>query len=177
MSELPLETYPRCLKDVIVRAADDPGFDFDSVVDEWPNEFFALGCPCGSDAFKVESFFSRSSFLPEDRAYGPIHTTCETCRREATIFDPELHGYDVEIDHFPPHPPYLGTWQVYSCPSCGAHAFALTARFQYPTRAGEPHRRADGSFASREDLFSYFTLVGRCSSCEAIGTISSVECA
>jgi len=46
------------------------------------------------------------------------------------------------------------------------------ARFQYPDNV------LDETYtAAPEDLFSYFTLLGRCSSCRTIVTISSVECA
>lgn len=126
--------------------------------------------------FAVESFISRSRFLDEDRAYGPLNLECCACHRTANIFDPELHGYDVEINHFPPHPPYPGDRRRYRCSSCTAESLVLIARFQYSSRAGQLHR-SDGSPIPKEDLFTYFTLIGRCKDCGAHATISSAECA
>jgi len=168
---------PHCLDPVVATSAENPGVELDSIVDEWPNEFFALSCPCSGLQFTVQSFFSRSACLEQDRAYGPISVACCACQRSATIFDPALHGYDVEIDHFPPHAPYLGDWRVFQCSSCASKAFGLIARFQYPANAGDPHLRPDGSSIPRHDLFSYFTLIGECGTCGSLSTVSSVECA
>lgn len=148
---------PRCLRELVARAAEDPGVELDALVEEWENCFFALECSCGGRSFTVRSFI-------EERAYGPIHLQCAACNRETTCFDPALHGYDVEIDHFPQPAPYRGPFRAFACPECESERFALTARFQYPDNV-------------REDLFSYFTLIGRCNGCNALATIASIECA
>ena len=172
---------PRCLEELVARPTGDPGVELDALVDEWENHFFSLHCPCGGNSFTVRSFFYRRQYpseeLDEDLAYGPITLRCCTCNRELECFDPALHGYDVEIDHFPEPGPYTGTIRDYECPKCAAKAFALTARFQYPANVMEPIQGAGGSVPASEDLFTYFSLLGRCDACEIVVTIASIECA
>lgn len=168
---------PRCLRELLARPTTDPGVELDSVVEEWQNYFFSLACPCGSNSLKVRSFISRVEYLVEDRAYGPITLRCPTCGRDHQSFDPALHGYDVEIDHFPLPGPYGDAFRDYHCPNCAADTFSLIARFQYPDNVLEPSPGARPHASASEDLFSYFTLLGTCGSCKTTVTISSVECA
>jgi hypothetical protein len=168
---------PRCLGAFLAHRTTDPGIDLDSLVEEWENHFFSLACPCGGTSFTVRSFIDRPKYIEEDRAYGPITLQCSTCNSARAFFDPALHGYDVEIDHFPEPGPYPGTLREYGCPNCSARTFALIARFQYPDNVLEPHKGAGSYVPASEDLFTYFTLLGTCDHCEATVTISSVECA
>ncbi|MEO8275027.1 MAG: hypothetical protein ABI639_02350 [Thermoanaerobaculia bacterium] len=167
---------PRCLRSVVARAVADPGLELDAVVDEWTSVFYALACSCGSSRFAVRSFIYREEFLEQDRAYGPMAIACAECDRKSEIFDPERHGFDVEIDHFPKPGPYRGTLREFACASCSGKTFALVARFQYPDEVLNPLRGPAGFNAAREDLFSYFSLLGTCGACEAGVTIASIEC-
>jgi len=96
----------------------------DSVVEEWPNHFFSLACPCGSAALNVRSFIDRHKYLDEDRANGPITLRCPSCGNDHPSFDPALHGYDVEIDHFPlpgPHGDTSATTRAQPAPPTPSH--------------------------------------------------------
>lgn len=168
---------PRCLGALRAQRSTAPGVELDALVDEWQDHFFSLACPCGATSFAVRSFIDRDAYLQEDRAYGPITLRCSSCQRVLECFDPGLHGYDVEIDHFPEPGPYTGTLRDYGCPQCSAQAFALTTRFQYPDDVMAPRHGAGSYVAASEDLFSYFTLIGTCGSCATPVTIASVECA
>ena len=157
-------TTPRCLADFVLAATTDPGVEFDLI----PNgelRFFSLNCACGGDRFAVRSVFIPHYYLKNRVAYGPIALRCAACEVEHVCFDPTKHGYDVEIDHFPPTGPFEGEIEDFPCPACGTKAFRLIACFEY---------FAAGAAA---DLFAYFTLMGNCSACDVLTTIAHVECA
>jgi len=167
---------PRCLGELVTRPGNDPGVERDSLVESWPERFFVLACPCGGAAFAVRSHICRERYLGFERVYGPITLRCAACGRAALCFDPALNGYDVEIDHFPEPGPYSGDVREFGCPSCAGKSFALTVCLQYPDGVIKPQRAPGAREPASQDLFSYFTLIGACTSCAALATISSVEC-
>ncbi|MEO7794553.1 MAG: hypothetical protein ABIV06_07240 [Thermoanaerobaculia bacterium] len=168
---------PRCLVDFVVRSTEDPGVELDKLVEVWPERFFRLACPCGGEAFRVRGRVQREKYLQIDRLAGTGTTICRVCGRAAVAFDPALHGYDVEIDHFPGAGPCPGVLQDFSCPACARQAFALVVRFQYPDNVlahrWPPERRQP----LPQDLFTYFSLLGRCVACGEWTTVQSTECA
>jgi hypothetical protein len=172
---------PRCLQQVLASPAPEPQVLLDTLT-ESPNRFFSLTCACGEARFTVSGELHRNVLIDQDLVYGPVTAKCMICQRDSLLFDPRVHGYDVEIDHFP------GTWQAsreprdFECPNCKAAVFALTARFEYPAALLEAlDLGLDPGYprnAGREhDLFTWFTLVGHCSSCRTLATVASVECA
>ena len=178
MTELP---PPRCLRSFDTRPTTDPGVDLDAVVDEWENRFLAVSCRCGGEAMTVLGVLRPHWYLKAPIARGPLSFGCIACRRDREAFDPGVHGYDSEMDHFPDRWKSAEPPRRYPCPGCASTEFALVARFQYPDSvlaspaAGETVP-GTGRRVRPEDLFSYFTLLGRCRACGAWTTITSIEC-
>ena len=171
---------PRCLEGFKVLPAEDPGVELDTLVEEWPERFFAVACRCGGDTFTVLGHVYREKLLGIARLTDAATLICGGCGRRAVAFDPALHGFDVELDHFPAPGPTVGDLQDCACPACARTSFTLVARFQYPAEVAEhrlPPGAPGGSQPRAEDLFSYFSLLGRCAGCEEWTTLQSVECA
>lgn len=178
LTELPV---PRCLRSFDARPAIDPGVELDAVIDAWENRFLALACRCGGEALTVLAIVQPHWYLKAPVARGPLSIGCSKCRRDKAAFDPAAHGFDAELGHFPDRRKYVEAPVRYACPGCGKTEFALVARFQYPDSVLAPPRDGapvpgTGRRARAEDLFSYFTLLGRCRGCGAWATIASVEC-
>lgn len=171
---------PRCLAGLAVWPTADPGVELDTLVEEWQERFFAVACRCGGDLFTVHGHVYRERFLGIERISGAATLICGACGRKAVAFDPAIHGFDVEIDHFPAPGPTVGELQDFGCPACARTSFTLVARFQYPANVTH-HRWPPGKPGGRrpraEDLFSYFSLLGRCSGCNEWTTLQSTECA
>jgi hypothetical protein len=172
---------PRCLQDIVATQTAAPDILLDTYTDS-PNRFFGLTCRCGQKRFSILGEIVYEPLIGQDLLAGPVTAECEACRRHALLFDPSLHGFDVELDHLPPQRKEPLQAGAFECPSCKATSFTLTARFEYPARmldalgAGQ-----DAGYKSQrgreEDLFTFFTLIGRCSGCEALVTIASQACA
>jgi hypothetical protein len=124
----------------------------------------------------------RNVLIDQDLIYGPVTAKCTSCGRDSLLFDPRLHGYDVETDYF------LRTWQPsshpreFECLNCRGAGFALIARFEYPSALLEDLElgrdpRYPSHIGREHDLFTWFTLVGQCSACDTLVTIASTECA
>ena len=171
---------PRCLDGFVAAPASDPDVELDTLSED-ENRFFSIGCACGNSHFAVHSYFNPHYYLENETAYGPIELRCTACQTERLCFSPFLHGYDVEIDHFPPDDNWRGESREFACPACTSAAMSLVARFEYQESIIESMEAGDaGSSESRprpRDMFSYFTLIGTCRSCGTKATISSVECA
>jgi hypothetical protein len=179
---MPTLPPPRFLQGFVARPTTDPGIDTDPPPENWENRFFSIACECGGSTFAVRSFFNPHFYLEYETAYGPVTLRCTTCLQERESFDPSKHGYDVEIDHWPPDDDFGGIDKEFACPHCSGADFALTVVLEYPpdvlqAEAAEEGRSAASSGPKPEDLFGYFTLVGRCSGCGVLTTISDVECA
>jgi hypothetical protein len=173
---------PKCLAEVRTSPAAPPDILLDTLCD-WPNRFFALACPCGEALFSATGEMSLNTLIDQLLIYGPLTIHCAACARSALVFDPRLHGLDAEIDHFPPTaietPANRATFR---CPTCRQTTFGLVARFEYPDNLLEALAAGvdpgHPTHVGREqDLFTWFTLVGRCSACHQLTTIASQECA
>lgn len=149
---------------------------------EGPNRFFSLACPCDSAQFSVTGEVERHLLIHQDVVVGAVTVQCRACMREISLFDPARHGYDVELDHFPPPPRPSVAPRHFECPACHRTDFALVARFEYSAAlVAALERGLDSGYANHpgreQDLFTWFTLIGFCSGCAAVSTVSSVECA
>lgn len=156
---------PRCLELVVASPAPEPDILLDTLSD-WPNRFFGIRCPCVGDQFSVSGEILRHMLIEQDVVVGPVGARCSSCGQAALVFDPRLHGYDVELDHFPPEFESTATPRNFQCPACTASRFTLVARWY------------EGRFRGKEqDLFTFFTLIGRCTGCNTLATIATCECA
>ena len=177
MWELP-PTSLRALRAVPTHA---PNILLDTLTD-WPNRFFFLACPCNAALFSATGEIQRHPLISQDVVVGPVTVRCSSCKQEVSLFDPSSHGYDVELDHFPPpwRPPLAP--RHFECPACMRTSFGLVARFEYPAalvaaveggfHTGYPHH-----LGREQDLFTWFTLIGVCPGCGTVSTVSSAECA
>jgi hypothetical protein len=154
---------PRCLAEFVTAPTGAPDCDIGEV--DPVNCYWSVACTCGGSVFSAESNLSPHWYLRYETAYGVIALCCNACGRERVCFDPANDGFDAEIDHFPPAPPYRGEHKRYACPHCRATSFAITARFQYWPHETEANR------------FRYFTLTGQCAACGVTSVMADVECA
>ena len=141
------------------------------------NFYWALGCRCSGRGFAVRSRFAPHFYLKHSVAYGRIALRCGTCARECVCFHPSEHGFDAELDHFPPADDAQdGEVTDFACPGCAASSFQVVARFEYPysTRFGQATQSPG---PAEEDLFTYFMLLGTCESCGLISVLADVQCA
>jgi len=64
---------------------------------------------------------------------------------------------------------------VYECPECGRQPLDVFARFEYSYELFEDDFP---EFAGREqDLFSWFSLLGKCRRCSQLLAVADFECA
>lgn len=168
---------PRCLHELRVAAVPAPPVDLDTLC-ERPNDFFALSCPCGGERFTVASWWTEHFWLKNLVAGGPVTVRCERCGRASMIFDLAVHGHDAELGHFPP-PAQTPRTDAFACPACQATSFDLVARFEHSPNngAGEVIASPHGEPIAATDLFTWFSLLGRCGACGAWVTMASVCCA
>ena len=86
---------------------------------------------------------------------------CERLRRGAWAYPATARG--------------RGNPVVYECPKCGRQPLDVFARFEYPDDL------FDGDFtefAGREqDLFTWFSLLGKCCRCSQLLPVTDFECA
>ena len=176
-----ITTAPRCLREFRTQSVSGPDILLDTLT-EWPNRFYALGCRhCRSGVYNVIGTLTSNVLIHQHVLGGALRCRCVHCRKTVPLFDPSRHGYDVELDHFPPRTATAGQ-QRFRCPGCDGEEFSLTARFEYPARliaaleAGESTGYAK-HHGREQDLFTWFTLIGRCAGCAALTTIASECCA
>ena len=108
---------------------------------------------------------------------------CCSCHSRRLFFDPSLHGYNVVISQ-------MEGWNICEnvevnsssrkyekiiceCSNCHKTAFEVFARFEYSVDLFD-----EPSFEGKEqELFSWFTGVGRCKACSTINQFIDYECA
>ena len=172
---------PGCLCRLRTSPAQAPDLLLDTLTD-WPNRFYSLGCRCGSELFSVVGELAENALIRQTVVAGPVTCRCNRCLVTVPIFDPARHGYDVEINHFPSQYVPSGVTKEFRCPTCRQSTFALIARFEYPARliasleAGLPTGYV-GHPGREQELFTWFTLIGRCGRCDAVTTVASACCA
>ena len=165
-------TPPRCLAGFQPQPAELPGVRFDGH-NQPLNKVFHLRCACGSDHSVALGYpvVNRgvSVFV------GPLALRCATCGETTELIDTEIHGYDAELGHGSATVRGKGERQPYACPTCGVEPMVPYVRFEH---SDEVLSDSTGEFTGREqDLFSWFSLVGRCDKCQQVITVTDFECA
>lgn len=167
-----LTKVPRCIASFRVKPAKLEGFPFDGH-GEPDNAVYSVKCQCGGASLKAlgHKFDHTDEILAS-----PISLQCRKCERAQVVFDIDQHGYNAEVV-------YGGKSDVgerlpaleWQCKKCGNGCFEMFTRFEVTS---EVCADSTAEFAGKEqDLFSWFTLAGRCSKCGALGTIADYECA
>jgi hypothetical protein len=143
---------------------------------EHVNPVFALACTCGGRRHYVHGYrWINADFHNAVVFLSPLVLECAACGKMTDLLDSDAHGYDAELGHGSASARAEGDRVVFECPKCGRQPFEAFARFEYPDDL------FDGDFpefAGREqDLFTWFSLVGRCAQCSELLPVADFECA
>ena len=184
---------PRCLIGFCARPAALPDLKFDGhpsdsdleldlpsgVTIQAPEEIntiFALSCTCGSDQHFIRGYRWQNPDYDDEVVFlSPLVLECAACGKQTDLIDTDIHGYDAELGYGSTTARGEGEPAVYECPTCGRQPMQVFTRFEYPDDL------MDGSikeFAGREqNLFTWFSLVVRCSHCAQVLCVADFECA
>lgn len=184
---------PRCIAGFDARPTELPGVEFDghasmSQLDfevppgvtvhapEHINPVFALCCRCGGNRHYVRCYrWINADYNNAVVTLSPLALQCAACQKVTQLLDTDLHGYDSELGHGSATARAEGDEVVFECPSCGRQPLEAFVRFEHSDDL------FDGDFpefAGREqDLFTWFSLVGRCPQCSQLLPVADFECA
>ena len=167
---------PRCIAGFNATPFALPGVKFDGHGMQI-NAVFALACSCGSKQHFVHGFswINPDNFDNVPVFLSPLSLECIACATQTDLIDTDAHGYDAELKSILATARGRGNPAVYECPKCGRQPLEVFARFEYPDEL------FDGDFpefAGREqDLFSWFSLLGKCRRCSRLLAVADFECA
>jgi hypothetical protein len=184
---------PRCIAGFVARNTELPGVAFDghaslsdlksqvlnSMTVEAPehiNPVFALSCSCGTIEHYVHGYRWRNPDYHNQLVFlSPLALECASCGKTTDLLDTDIHGYDGELGHGTATVRAEGHRVVFECPTCGRQPLGAFVRFEFPDDL------FDGDFKEyagrQQDLFTWFSLVGKCSRCSRLLPIADFECA
>jgi hypothetical protein len=184
---------PHCIAGFVARPTELPGFEFDGHVSmsqldldvppgvrieapEHINPVFALSCRCGGTRHYVHSYrWVNPDFNNAVVYLSPLKLECPSCRNITDLLDTDVHGYDGELGHGSTTVRAEGEQIVFECPQCGRQPFECIVRFEYPDDL------FDGDFPEfkgrEHNLFTWFSLIGKCGQCSQLSPIAEFECA
>jgi hypothetical protein len=181
---------PRCIAGFTATPAALPGVVFDGHASVPPvpvpgvviegadhlNTVFLLTCVCGHDRHFVLGYHWRNpDFSNESVFLSPLSLRCASCGKETELIDTDRHGYDAELGGVVATALGEGERGEYRCDWCGVLPFQVCVRFE---NSADVFTRDFEEFRGREqDLFSWFSAVGRCSGCSRLLAIADFECA
>jgi hypothetical protein len=184
---------PRCIAEFVARPTDLPGVQLDGHASmsqrtfqapadvtisapEHINLVFALSCQCGGSRHFVHGYRWTNPDVHNAVVFlSPLSLECAACGKKSDLFDADIHGHDAELGYGTPTVRGEGSRAVSECPTCGRQPLEAFVRFEYPDDLLGGHY---SSFAGREqDLFTWFSLVGRCSRCSKALVVAELECA
>ena len=165
---------PRCIAGFKAQPVELPGVAFDGHGEEF-NPVFTLLCTCGHGKHFVLGHYWRNPDWHNALLFvGPFAIRCGACGKVTELFDSAIHGWDGELGH---SASYRGEGEraEFSCDRCGLQQVQVFARFEYP---GDLLGPGNEEFRGREqDLFSWFSLLGKCAGCGRLLEVSDCECA
>lgn len=174
---------PRCIASFAAAPVTLPDFAFEghspaSGPIEGPqviNTAFSIACKCGCSSHYVHGY--RWANPERDNAVlflSPLVLECSACGKTSSLLDTDVHGYDGE-QGCSATARGLGEPKVFECSHCGSEPFGTCVRFEYD---GELFAQKVTGYRGREqDLFSWFTLLGRCVRCSTYFKLVDFECA
>lgn len=184
---------PRCIAGFAVQPTELPGVEFDGhlsrsqlpidvpsgVTIEAPqhiNPVFALSCQCGGTRHFVHGYrWINQDFHNACVFLSPLVLECAACGKTTDLLDTDVHGYDAELGHGSATVRAEGDPVVFECPKCGRQPLESFVRFEYADYLFDGHFT---DFAGREqELFSWFSLVGKCPQCSQLLAVADFECA
>jgi len=151
-----------------------PGVTIDAP--EHINTVFALSCQCGGDRHYVHGHrWTNPDFDNAVVFLGPLVLECAACGKTTGLLDTDVHGYDAELGHASATVAGRGDRVVFECPSCGRQPLEASVRFEYPDDLFDGD---SPELAGREqDLFTWFSLIGKCPQCSQVLAVADFECA
>jgi hypothetical protein len=181
---------PRCIAGFIAKPVTLAAFTLDGhapassvdvpgVVIEGPellNTVFLLACACGGEQHYVLGYHWRNPDFHNELVFlSPLTLRCASCGKVTELIDTDRHGYDAEIGAIVATARAEGKRGEYRCDRCGVEPFQVCARFEY---SDDLFDRDFKEFRGREqDLFSWFSAVGKCRGCSRLLSIADFECA
>ncbi len=185
---------PQCIAGFVARATQLPDVEFDGHAsrseyqrDVRPgvpieasdniNTVFALSCRCGGNEHFVHGYRWTD---PDSRRktvvfVSPLALGCAVCGRMTEVLDTDVHGYDSEIGVRPTNVRGEGDRAVFECPRCGRHPLEVFVRFEYSdVLFNGDHPECAGR---EQDLFDWFSLLGKCPGCSQVLDVADFECA
>jgi len=160
---------PRCIDGFAARPAEFPDAKSDSPI-------FALSCRCGGNRHYVHCYrWVNTDYKNAVVNLSPIILECSTCQKRTELLDTDIHGYDPEVGNPSSTARAKGDPIVFECPTCGRQPVEAFVQFEYPDDLFD-EEFAD--FRGREqDLFTWFSLIGKCPQCSKVLQIADFECA
>ena len=141
------------------------------------NPVFQVRCKCGHDKGIIKGYFWVNPDNADNRVLfmSTISVTCAECGTTRELIDTDKHGHDVEIGGFSCTGRSQGTEGSYQCAKCGSENMEVFMRFEYSEELfDDDFVEARGR---EQDLFSWFSLHGRCGECGTTADITDFECA
>jgi hypothetical protein len=154
--------------------ADAPGVKIEGR--EHINPVFWLLCTCGCDSLFVLGHYWRNPDYHNVLVFvSPLALRCSACGKVTELFDTAIHGYDAEVGGIPASYRGEGERTDFVCDKCGPRQFQVFARFEYPDDLLGPE--FDEYRGKEQDLFSWFSLIGKCAGCGRLVEVADFECA
>ncbi len=149
------------------------------------NIIFALKCQCGNVAHSIiaeserEEIWRHKNLVIAERYF----LECSVCHSRHLFFDPSLHGYNAELfqmEGLNLHDDTEGNRLIQKsekviceCSNCKRTEFEVFARFEYSANLFDMQ-----DFEGKEqEFFSWFTGIGKCSTCSTVNMFIDYECA
>ncbi len=172
------ETHPpRCLAAFIAALGDFEKGEFDGHGPGHINTTFRLSCSCGSDRHVIHLYAWNNPDEPDQTIIlSPLTAECVACRKKSLVFDSDIHGYNPEVGIGSVNRRAEGTTDRLECSQCDMSTeYQVFVRFEYPDDLfSEDFAEFEGR---QQDLFTWFSMVAKCSKCNGAYDVASIECA
>lgn len=183
---------PRCIAGFSAVPADVPGWRYDghasagALQAKFPgvqiqgpahiNAVFQLLCSCGSSRHRVTAYAWSAPDRPGEFLFlSPMSVQCSACGKSCELIDTDVHGYDAELGNGSATRRAEGNREEVECGGCDLNKdMEVFVRFEYPDDLFDEFEDYAGR---QQDLFTWFSLLGRCSKCSALLPIAEFECA
>jgi hypothetical protein len=168
---------PRCIKGFKAELVRMPGVRIGGHAGGTFTPTVWLKCTCGCDSNYVLGHYWKNPDNRDGRFVfvSPLALKCGNCNKITELIDTDIHGYDSEVGVIPTNHRGDGKRVEFICEKCGPRPLQVFAGFEY---SNDLFERDNRKHRGREfDLFSWFSLIGKCASCNRLISIVEFECA
>ena len=164
---------PECLAGFVATPIDRAMDNLDGHGSRW-NTFFEIRCACGSSDHLVLGYYV-INWRNKEVFVGPLALECGSCNKVTELLDTAINGYNGKLCGGGTTLRGSGPRAKFKCGTCGVQPFATIVRFEY----GAEGVYDDDDFFRRDaqDVFDWFTLLGRCENCQRKLRVTDFECA